>query len=321
MHVNTSCECEVVQIAKNVSVVGAAAVWDYLFIVDTLPEKGGIVKVLQDCPVPLPGGCAPNIARGLARLSGAAVRLHYPVGHDAEQLGMIAEWQAAGIDCSAVQVMEDVRSGAAWQYAQGDGSTMCFAYAGAADLAQPDMGQPLGEWVVITPVFNQFTRPLMEKAIAQKSRVVMTGIAHRDIVPYLGDIDVLIVNRHEAEKLCQFTGKSTLPGLADSMGDTILYVTCGKKGSQLFEKGQVYEVPIILEERLRDVTGAGDAFTAGVVFSLMRGLQPVDAAYVGSCCSSFVVEEFGGQGNVASWEQVKKRLLLQAPGVINKISI
>ena len=53
---------------KRISVVGGAAIGDYIFHVDHLPEKGEIVLINQP-PRPLvAGGCAPNIAAGIAAL-------------------------------------------------------------------------------------------------------------------------------------------------------------------------------------------------------------------------------------------------------------
>jgi sugar/nucleoside kinase (ribokinase family) len=301
-----------------IGVVGAAAVWDYLLYVDTLPDKGGIVKVLRDCPEPVPGGCAPSIARGIQKLCGCGPRLYYPVGDDAENA--LLEWQKDGIDIQYVQKAEDVRSGYVWQFMQGDGSTMCFAYPGAADTTKPILPAMLEDTVVIAPVLNQFTVPFLEQAIAQKRRVVMTGICDAGIVPYLKDIQVLILNMHEADRLYRHLGKSSLAGLSDFPGPANVFVTCGKKGSLLLNGNSVYEIPIIQEDNFVDATGAGDAYTAGVVFGLENGFKPVDAAYVGSCCSSFVVEGFGGQCSLPDWNSVKRRLKEQVPGIMQNIT-
>ncbi len=307
-------------ISNLLSVVGAAAVWDYLIPVEVLPDKGGIVKVMQDCPAPLAGGCAPNTAAGVQKLCGCNPKLFYPIGSDSVADGVPDEWKKAGIDCGGVVVNENGHSGRSWIFTQPDGTTMCFAYPGVADATEPGKIGELGKWVVIAPVFNQFTRPILEEALRQNSHLVVTGICSPEIIPFLPKLHCLLVNQHEAEKLCGYLNKSTLQGLADYLPDTILYVTKGKRGSSLHYKGQVFEIPITPPEATVDVTGAGDAFTAGVVFGLMSGCEPVDSAYIGSCCASFAVQGLGGQAALADWPAVKKRLLSHAPGVINKIS-
>jgi sugar/nucleoside kinase (ribokinase family) len=299
-------------------VVGAAAVWDYLLSVNSLPEKGGIVKVIQDCPAPVLGGCAPNIAKGIQKLCGCNPTLYYPVGNDANDA--LQEWQSNGLDCTGVQKIENHRSGYVWQFMQEDGSTMCFAYAGAADMAQAVLPEILEDMVVIAPVFNQFTAPFLECAIDQSRSIVLTGIYDSGIIPYLKHVHVLIVNMHEADKLCKLLGKSSITGLSDSLGSAHVFITCGKKGSILLSGDKKYEIPIIREDNFIEVTGAGDAYTAGVVFGLRNGFKPVDAAYVGSCCSSFAVEGFGGQGNLPDWNSVKKRLKAQVPGIMQNLA-
>jgi sugar/nucleoside kinase (ribokinase family) len=257
------------------------------------------------------GGCAPNIAKGIQKLCGCRPRLYYPVGAGAEEA--LLEWQKAGIDCTGVQKVEGVRSGCGWQFMQGDGSTMCFAYPGAAGVARPVLPDKLEDTVVISPVLNQFTLPFLKRAVDQKCRIVVTGIGDAGIVPYLKDIQVLVVNMHEADRLCTYLGKSSLMGFSDSL---LVFVTCGKKGSMLSSRDGVYEIPIIREDNFTDVTGAGDAYTAGVVFGLLSGFRPLDAAYVGSCCSSFAVEGFGAQCGLPGWTSVKERLKAQAPGIM-----
>ncbi len=305
----------------SVSVVGAAAVWDYLAPVEKLPGVGGIVKVLAPCRTPYPGGCAPNIATGLARLGLPVVRLHYPLGEDAAENELLQQWAAGGVDCRAVQVLAGHHSGAAWQFMQPDGCTMCFAYAGAAEHALPDLTQALGEWVVVAPVLNQFTRPLLEKALLDNRRVISTGIYDKSLVPHITKLGALLVNHHEAEGICSILGKGSLGELARHIGKAPLYVTYGKKGARVFFDGQVSEVPIIEAGPACDVTGAGDSFTAGVVFGLVQGMHPVQAAYVGACCSSFVVAAYGGQARQADWPAVRRRLGQYAPEIGEKLAV
>ena len=303
-----------------ISVVGAAAVWDYLSPVDELPEVGGIVKVLAASFQPYLGGCAPNIATGLAKLGSTGVRLHYPVGANAQDKSAVESWGKAGVNCLAVQLVENSFSGTAWQYMQPDGATMCFAYAGAAETALPNTAFPLGEWVVVTPVLNQFTLPLLEKALDENKQLISTGICDKRLLPHLHKLRALLVNHHEAEKLCAALHIPTLEALAMHLRDTLIYVTYGKKGARVFCGACLGEVPIIPQPCVRDVTGAGDAFTAGVVFGLIQGLSPVHAGYIGAGCSRFVIEAYGGQSNQAGWPAVKQCLQQYAPEIGNKLA-
>lgn len=304
----------------DVCVVGAAAVWDYLLSVEALPDKGGHAKVTDGCPEAFLGGCAPNIAVGLHRLGVNRVRLYYPVGGDAAYQGVPRRWENAGIDCSGVVVKQDAQSGKAWIFAQSDGCTMCFSHAGAADEIIPEEIGNLAQWVVIAPVLNQFTRPFLEEAIQQSRRVIMTGICSEEILLYLNGLLALIVNQHEAEVLCGSIGAGSIEEMAGFLSPTVLYVTNGKLGSTVYHQGRVCEIPVIPAEAAVDVTGAGDAFTAGVVYGLMNGYDPADAAYIGACCSSFVIEVKGAQTNLAPFSDIQKRLDRYAPDVMERIN-
>lgn len=305
--------------SSKVTVAGSAAVWDYIFPVSKLPGVGDIVKINHFCKTPFPGGCAPNIAVGIARLCGCQPKLYYPVGNDFDESGLEKAWARDGIDCSCLTRVAKESSGCSWMYMQPDGSTMCFAFAGAADLAVPSTVGNLGEWVVVAPVFNQFTKCILEEALAEHKKLILTGICADDIIPYLPFVHSLIINAHEAEILAKAQSFSSIKGLADSLGDTVLYVTQGKKGSMVFDRGEVYRIPIIPDEKAQDFTGAGDAYTSGVVSGLIMGLKSADAAYIGSTNSSFVVEEYGGQTNLPVWKQLKERLSVHAPGLINNL--
>ncbi len=49
----------------------------------------------------------------------------------------------------------------------------------------------------------------------------------------------------------------------------VLFLTCGKKGAYLFEKGELIgDIPAISLPGIKDPTGAGDAFAAGVIAGL-----------------------------------------------------
>lgn len=302
----------------DICIVGAAAVWDCLLSVEVLPDMGGHAKVTDEYPETFLGGCAPNIAAGLRRLGINKVQLCYPIGGDAARQGVPTAWEKAGIDCSGVLIKQEALSGKAWLFAQPDGTTMCFSYAGATGEIIPNEVGSLAGWVVIAPVLNRFTLPFLEEAIRQNRNVVMTGICSKESLPYLNKLHTLVVNHREAEILCGHMGVNSIEELAGHLSPAVLYVTNGNHGSIVYHRGKACEVPIIPAEAAVDATGAGDAFTAGVVYGFMQGLCPVDAAYVGACCSSFVIESKGAQTNLAQIGDIQKRLNRYAPEIMGK---
>ena len=93
---------------EQITVAGAAAIGDYIFKVDHLPEKGEIVQIKDSDFMFVPGGCAPNIAAGIASLGKAAPVLCYPVGKDSEGIEMEEHWKRKGIMPIGKQIGEAV---------------------------------------------------------------------------------------------------------------------------------------------------------------------------------------------------------------------
>ena len=85
------------------------------------------------------------------------------------------------------------------------------------------------------------------------------------------------VNDYEASLLAERTGWS-LEQIATQV--RALIVTRGAEGSWIFADGQRREVPVAKAARIADPTGCGDAYRAGLIFGLARGLDwpPRDAS-------------------------------------------
>lgn len=298
---------------KRIAVIGAAAVGDYIFQVEHLPKNGEIVAITGTSGEFIPGGCAPNIACGIANWGKAVPVLYYPVGNDFSKWEMQSAWEKRGIKCRLTYV-PDALSGCAWMYMQEDGTTMCFSLAGASDTAKPAGVDLEEEYVIIAPKLNSFTRSYLEKAIACGFRIIVTGIGDQELLPYMGHLEALVINRCESEALCQRSGFQTMSAFSAHYPELKVYVTYGSEGSRLYKQGMVAEIPTVKASATVDFTGAGDAYTGGLVSALADGFNDIQAGYIGSCASSFAIEYIGGQTYETSWTFLLKRLEEQYPG-------
>lgn len=298
---------------KPVTVIGAAAIGDYIFEVNHLPQMGEIVQITSDNFTFVPGGCAPNIAVGLAAIGKTHPILHYPVGDDEEGAVVRDRWEQLGIEtrftCEVGQT-----SGKSWMFMQKDGTTMCFAYAGAADVSIPTQTALDGEWCVVCPVLNQFTETYLEMAIQQKKKILVTGIGNPQVAKYLKEIDILLVNKREIRELCEGTAYKSGKELAEAYPNLCLIVTRGGEGSVLFYQGGETYIPTVKPNQIVDFTGAGDAYTSGLVSAVMNGYPYEKAAYFAAANSSFVLEQWGGQNEMPDWDMLTERLEKQFPG-------
>lgn len=111
-----------------------------------------------------------------------------------------------------------------------------------------------------------------------------------------------------AEEAVQFSGEDSLPNAARailSYGPSALIIKQGEHGSLLFTGEQIFAAPAIALERVRDPTGAGDAFAGGVIGALartgqMNGHSFRTAMLYGNALGSLAVEDFSVRRLVAA---------------------
>ncbi len=69
-----------------------------------------------------------------------------------------------------------------------------------------------------------------------------------------------------------------------------LVIHLGKEGSRASTAGIKQQVPSLAASHVRDVTGAGDAAVAGLVYGLFKGYELFDAARFGQAAASLAVD-------------------------------
>lgn len=114
----------------------------------------------------------------------------------------------------------------------------------------------------------------------------------------------LIVNDYELELFQQKTGLTFAQLL--ELTPTLI-VTQGDQGSQVFEGGERHQIPALPPRQVVDPTGAGDAYRAGLIKSLTRGLPWPEAACLGAAVASFAVEKAGTQEHRFTLAEVAER--------------
>lgn len=114
----------------------------------------------------------------------------------------------------------------------------------------------------------------------------------------------LIVNDYELELFQQKTGLS--PTRLLELTPTLL-VTRGDQGSEVIQEGEREQIPAVPPRQVMDPTGAGDAYRAGLIKGLLRGLGWPEAARLGAAVASFAVEKAGTQEHRFTWAEVTER--------------
>ncbi|MES2934591.1 MAG: carbohydrate kinase family protein [Pseudomonadota bacterium] len=112
------------------------------------------------------------------------------------------------------------------------------------------------------------------------------------------------VNDYEAELLTERTGMS-LPAIAQRL--LALIVTKGELGAQIYTNSQCIDIPCVKADKIVDPTGCGDAFRAGVLFGLSKGLDWATTGRLASLMGAIKISHQGGQNHTVSLEQIRER--------------
>ncbi|NDY95732.1 carbohydrate kinase family protein [Wenzhouxiangella limi] len=105
--------------------------------------------------------------------------------------------------------------------------------------------------------------------------------------------DWLTVNSYEWEMLRKKTGLDVDTALDHLAGG--LVITQGGAGSELITRSARQTIPAVAPEAVRDPTGCGDAYRAGLLFGLERDWAPVDACRLGAILGAIKIAHAGPQ--------------------------
>jgi len=112
------------------------------------------------------------------------------------------------------------------------------------------------------------------------------------------------VNDYEWSLTLERTGEDE-DALARRVG--ALVVTRGEKGSVLREGDTRTEIPAVRAERVVDPTGCGDAYRAGLLYAMERGLPLEKGARIGALLGALKIAEQGPQSIRADLAELRSR--------------
>jgi ribokinase len=235
------------------------------------------------------GGCGPNTARALARL-GVETGLVTWVGDDPEGRALLDGLKEAGVDVTGVEMGRGPSPRSLLMYDR-NGDAACYFHpsGSAGQRVGPAVKARLDTvpWLAITVGPSSLTEQLLDRR-GPTTRLAWNVKADPasfppDLCRRLMDADLVCLNRGELTFLADAL---QLPPSVEPMqlverGAGCVVLTRGAEGYLVATTAGTVERPVeqIASE---DPTGAGDAFFAGVLASLVRGQPPVDAAAAGA---------------------------------------
>lgn len=112
------------------------------------------------------------------------------------------------------------------------------------------------------------------------------------------------LNQYEAELTQEKTGLS-LDELAEHVA--ALIVTHGADGSVIYANGDVIEIDAVEPDAVRDPTGAGDAYRAGLIYGLLNDMGWDTIGRIASLLGAIKVAQPGPQNHSFTYDQFNER--------------
>lgn len=140
----------------------------------------------------------------------------------------------------------------------------------------------------------------------------MTPDFKRDLPILLKGIDVFLPSELEAREFFYQGIKDTweIAEAFSEMGPRFIVIKRGRRGQALWDRDSNRRCLIpAYPSKIRDVTGAGDAFCGGFLVGLNETQDPVEASLRGSVSSSLVVEGSGALYALGATHRLKKARL------------
>jgi len=135
------------------------------------------------------------------------------------------------------------------------------------------------------------------------------GPAEKPWLKHFGDllkyVDIIFTDELEAKAI---TGAANLENAAQRLlfeGPEMVVVKQGAKGALLATREETIHQPAIKVAEITDSIGAGDAFDAGVIYGVLKGLGLKDTAQFASAVAALTLKGMGGAQSAPSLSQVK----------------
>ena len=125
-----------------------------------------------------------------------------------------------------------------------------------------------------------------------------------DLMAFAKQATWIALNDYEAQLFQERTGK-TEEELAEMV--EALIITRGGKGSQIYTKGNCYDIPIAKVSELNDPTGCGDAFRAGILYGILNSLDWETTGRIASLMGAIKIESNGTQNHAFTMSEFKER--------------
>jgi adenosine kinase len=245
------------------------------------------------------GGCAGNIAYNLQLLGGKPV----PMGTVGIDFSAYAEWMdRCGINRTHVKVVPNTLTAQAFITTDLDDNQITAFHPGAMEHAHQNRIADAGE-VTLGIVAPDGRQAMIDHAAQFAAAGIpfifdpgqgMPMFGGDDLKAFIHQARWVTVNDYEAQLMQERTGwtREDIARHVDA-----LIVTRGAEGSLIYTGDQVREIPAATPTALKDPTGCGDAYRAGLLYGLMHGLDWDTTGRMASLLGAIKIAHAGTQNH------------------------
>lgn len=255
------------------------------------------------------GGCAGNIAYNLNLLGGDV----QPMGTVGDDFAPYAQWMdECGVSRQFLQPVTGAYTAQAYITTDLDDNQITAFHPGAMNESH-QQAVPTDAGISIGLISPDGRQGMLEHA----SQFVAAGIPFifdpgqglpmfdgDDLKQFINQATYVTVNDYEAAMLQERTGFS-LEQIAAQV--SALIVTLGGEGSNIYADGQVINIPAAPVSAVKDPTGCGDAYRAGLLYGLMNNADWATTGRIASLLGAIKIEHTGPQNHHFTREALAER--------------
>jgi adenosine kinase len=261
------------------------------------------------------GGCAANIVYGLKLLGDLGVAMA-TAGHDFAPYRERMVSKGISVDC--IKVVDETFTAQAFITTDLDDNQITAFHPGAMQYAHLNrvadaaggasgrgaVGSSGTRFDVVLGIVAPDGRQAMIEHAAQFKEAKIPFIfdpgqglpmfGGEELARFIDQATWVAVNDYEWQMLQQKTGLTAAQVAAQV---DALIVTRGAEGSSIYTKERTWTVPAVKPRAVVDPTGCGDAYRAGLIHGLLRGLDWETTGRIASLMGSIKIESRGPQNH------------------------
>jgi adenosine kinase len=253
------------------------------------------------------GGCAGNIAYNYKLVGGEPV----PMGMVGDDFGPYLEhYQRLGIDASCLVTAKDSYTAQCFIVTDLHNNQLAGFHPGAMGLSAQIPVSQAGD--VACGLVGPDAKDAMQLHTRQMADALVPFIldpgqnillfSGPELLEMIDQAPVLVCNDYEAELIADKTGL-TFEQLALRV-DTLI-ITRGAEGSWVHHNGERRGVAAVPAVEVKDPTGCGDAYRAGLLLALARNVPLIHGAQLGSVLGAIKIAVQGCQNHKPTLAQIR----------------